>query len=101
MDFPFTTDGCSGHIYRNMFRKDPPWQGCCVEHDKLYWSGGSRHQRWDADIELMVCVARKGHPIVAFFMWLGVRFGGHPILPLPWRWGYGWEWPRGYTQGEV
>ncbi len=41
-DYPFTTDGCSGGIYRKIFRRDPPWLGCCTEHDKLYWQGGTR-----------------------------------------------------------
>lgn len=93
---PFTTDGCSGGIYRTIFRRNPPWLGCCTEHDKVYWRGGSRADRRDADIALMVCVARNGHPVVAFAMWFAVRVGGHPWLPLPWRWGYGWRWPRGY-----
>lgn len=26
--------------------------------------------------------------------WLGVRLGGVGFLPTPWRWGYGWKWPR-------
>ena len=98
MDFPFTTDGCSGGIYRSIFRADPPWLDCCVDHDKFYHMGGTRRQRRAADVELMVCVARNGHPIVAFIMWLGVRVGGHPLLPLPWRWGYGWKYPHFYSE---
>lgn len=98
MDYPFTTDGCSGQIYRTIFRRDPPWLGCCTSHDCLYYTGGSRAERRAADIELMICVAKRGHPIVAFIMWLGVRIGGHPWLPFPWRWGYGWKYPRGYSK---
>lgn len=96
MDFPFTTDGCSGGIYRTIMRRDPPWLGCCVEHDKVYWAGGTRAERKAADTELMCCVARNGHPFVAFAMYCGVRIGGHPLLPLPWRWGYGWKYPHLY-----
>lgn len=95
-DFPFTTDGCSGGIYRTIFRRDPPWLGCCTEHDQIYWQGGTQAERKAADIELMCCVAKRGHPLVAFAMYLGVRIGGHAWLPLPWRWGYGWRYGRGY-----
>lgn len=97
MNYPFTSDGCSGQIYRTLFRRPPPWEGCCLDHDKAYHAGGSAEARQVADRELMVCVVRKGHPVVAFFMWLGVRLGGHPLLPMSWRWGYGWKYPRPYS----
>lgn len=104
-DKDFTTDGCSGGmsaLWRRLFKKNPPWEGCCVEHDRPYWKGGAREQRKDADQRLMQCVARRGHPIWAALMYAAVRVGGHPYLPLPWRWGYGYKWPRGYTQsGDV
>jgi hypothetical protein len=29
-------------------------------------------------------------------MYYGVRVGGHPLLPFPWRRGYGWDWPYRY-----
>jgi hypothetical protein len=29
-------------------------------------------------------------------MHFGTRLGGHPWVPLAWRWGYGWDWPYGY-----
>jgi len=93
-DFPFTTDGCSGAIYRTIFRRDPPWLGCCIAHDEIYWRGGSARKRKQADIGLMCCVAQNGHPVVAFIMYVGVRIGVMSILPTPWRWGYGWKWPR-------
>lgn len=32
-------------------------------------------------------------------MYLGIRIGGSPWLPTPWRWGYGWDdWPRDYEK---
>lgn len=96
MQKPFVSDGCSGNIFRKIFRRDPPWLGCCTEHDRAYWMGGSRAARALADRKLMACVALNGHPVVAFAMWLGVRIGGHPLLPFPWRWGFGWRWPRNY-----
>lgn len=98
MDYPFTTDGCSGGIYRKIFRRDPPWLGCCVEHDLAYWKGGTRHQRAVADGVLRLCVWNRGYPWIAFAMWCAVRIGGHPWWPLPWRWGYGWKYPAGYNK---
>jgi hypothetical protein len=29
-------------------------------------------------------------------MSVGVFVGGTPFLPTPFRWGYGWPYPRGY-----
>lgn len=87
MDKPFTTDKCS------MF-PEGDWGGCCVEHDKVYWKGGSYEDRRKADIELMRCVAGQGRPWVAMIMYIGVRIGGAAHWPVPWRWGYGWKWPR-------
>ena len=29
-------------------------------------------------------------------MYIGVRIGGPPWYPVPFRWGYGWDWPHGY-----
>lgn len=98
-DFPFTTDGCSGGmtwLWRLVTRRDPPWQDRCIEHDRAYWQGGTVEMRRQADRVLMAGVVTNGHPIWAFAMWAGVRIGGVPWLPLPWRWGYGWRWPRGY-----
>ncbi len=86
---PFVTDRCT------LF-PDGDWGGCCVEHDRAYWRGGTRRQRREADIELMRCVAAKGHPWIAMIMYIGVRIGGTPWLPTPWRWGFGYKYPRGY-----
>jgi len=67
---------------------------CCLEHDKAYWKGGTWRERKKADIELMRCVALKGHPVTAFIMYIGVRIGGLSILPTPFRWGFGHDWPK-------
>jgi hypothetical protein len=88
----FTTDGCS------MF-PDSGWVQCCVEHDLAYWCGGRAAQRLEADRGLQDCVAALGQPETAWWMKLGVRLGGHPWWPFPWRWGYGWDWPHGYERG--
>jgi hypothetical protein len=85
----FTTDGCS------MF-PDDGWVGCCVEHDFDYWCGGSSDDRTRADERLRQCVAEKKSAALGWLMWAGVRVGGIPWSPFPWRWAYGWDCWRGY-----
>ena len=79
-------------------RRPPPWEGCCAAHDAEYWRGGTRIERLRADRVLRICVRRRGRPLLAWIMFLAVRVGGHPLLPLPWRWGYGFQYPRNYTK---
>ena len=82
----FVTDGCSA------FANDG-WVECCVEHDALYWCGGTAEGRRQADRRLEQCVADLGHPCLARLMYLGVRAGAPAWVPLPWRWGFGWDFP--------
>jgi hypothetical protein len=86
----FVTDGCS------MF-PDSDWVECCVSHDIAYWCGGSASERKAADRELGSCVATTDHPTLGWWMGKGVRVGGVPWAPTPWRWGYGSDWPKGYA----
>jgi hypothetical protein len=128
---PFTTDGCSGGMsevwtllsaafpaFAETHRERPPWEACCVAHDRAYHLGGpnpdpaaSFAAREAADEALAACVratapeaeARLGaaygltpatvgriYDAVAEAMALAVRAGGGPCSGLPWRWGYGW-----------
>jgi hypothetical protein len=89
--FAFTTDGCT-------LWPDATWQSCCVQHDLLYWCGGSDAERRTADAALRRCVAAHGGGALATLVYWGVRLGGHPWLPTFWRWGYSWPWPHGYTE---
>jgi hypothetical protein len=88
-DYRFTTDGCS------MF-PDGGWQDCCVDHDILYWCGGTEAQRAKADDALRTCVEKQSSSVLGALMRAGVAVGGAPWLPVPWRWGYGYPWPRPY-----
>lgn len=94
---PFSTDGCS------MFVEGPPlaphkWAHCCVAHDYLYWQGGTRQQRQEADEFLRSCVSATGEPLVAHMMYRAVRMGGGPCHATTYRWGYGWFYNRGYQE---
>jgi len=92
---PFTTDGCS-LFPDGYFNNRDLWQACCIEHDKAYWQGGTWQQRLNADRQLQYCVARLGEPAIAELMLNGVRVGGSPFWPTGFRWGYGWNYLRGY-----
>lgn len=87
----FTTDGCS------LF-PDGSWCDCCFKHDQIYWRGGTAAERKDADEELEKCVKTKTTcAVTPWLMYKGVRFGGHPIFPTWYRWGYGWDYGRMYA----
>lgn len=88
-------------LWRAIFLRNPPWEGLCVDHDKVYWRGGTAADRREADALLLAGVAHGGHPVIGILMWLSVRIGGHPLLPTPWRWGYGWAYPRWYTRRKA
>ncbi len=128
----FTTDGCSGGLsvgweylaqkterLRAVHGSRPPWESCCVEHDEIYNTAGSRDSsanesfsaRKKADLTLRTCVLETGlqripelntayklseteiqllYTTIANLMYRAVRLGGVPCSGLPWRWGYGW-----------
>ena len=125
---PFSSDGCSGQqstswqalaqwlpSWKKQFGKNPPWESCCIEHDKHYWRGTVENGfklRKQADETLKQCVSRSyktldpalalsnklspeqlqnAFSITADLMYRAVRIGGQPCSSLPWRWGYGWE----------
>lgn len=128
---PFTTDGCSGGLsqvwalvaenfpdFHETHADEPPWQGCCVTHDRAYHNAGgaqdaatSYSARLHADEILRGCViqtadarmddlmslydvdedqVRAAYNTIAGAMYLAVRFGGAPCSGLPWRWGFGY-----------
>jgi len=129
---PFTTDGCSGGLsagweylgsvledFRRTHGERPPWESCCIAHDRLYHKADPRNAtpsesfaaRRQADLALHQCVIQTGqqrtaqlsasyglsaeqitalYETVANLMYRAVRIGGIPCSGLPWRWGYGW-----------
>ena len=129
---PFTTDGCSGGLsvgwhylsekitfLKTVHGDLPPWESCCVSHDRLYHAAGERSvtaemsftARRQADEALRSCVIEVGlsrapelseqyelsveelgqvYQVIGNLMYRAVRIGGVPCSGLPWRWGYGW-----------
>ncbi len=85
----FVTDKCT------LF-PDGLWQECCIEHDKAYWQGGTAKNRRTADQEFRHCVDNASNKGLSFVMYGAVRIGASPYIVVPWRWGYGWEFGRGY-----
>jgi hypothetical protein len=90
---PFRFDGCS-------WWPDGDYGDCCQTHDYAYWCGGAADARALADDELRACVAEKRGAVYGRLMWLGVRAGGHPVVPLYFRWGYGHEYAGSYPEPE-
>jgi len=126
----FVSDGCSGGLsvgwdfvstvfpaIAHYHGDKPPWERCCVAHDRLYHAGRpadaerSFEARRDADEQLRRCVIEVGQERVvalatayglspeqvallyrniAEIMYRAVRLGGAPCTRLPWRWGFGW-----------
>jgi hypothetical protein len=86
--------------WRATGRKDISKQvrNACITHDKAYWEGGSAWQRTIADANLSRDISSLNYPFLARLIFIGVSIGGHPLLPFPWRWGYGWKYPRGYSK---
>lgn len=128
----FTTDGCSGGLsigweqfaarfpeFAARHGALPPWQECCVIHDRHYHAGSagtlsaseSFERRKQADLDLKACVVDTGvqrstvlqdiyglteiqvrdfYEAISELMYRAVRVGGIPCTDQPWRWGYGW-----------
>jgi hypothetical protein len=128
----FVSDGCSGGLsvgwqyisenirtFHEKHGSQPPWQSCCVAHDRAYHSAGGRGMsarqsyelRLSADRTLKDCVAdtadsrsavlsseygssgeevKQLYELVSTLMYRAVRIGGVPCTGLSWRWGYGW-----------
>jgi hypothetical protein len=129
---PFRSDGCSGGLsagwallsaslpaVAQRHGDNPPWEHCCVAHDRVYHMAGpsdtdanaSFEARRAADEDLRACVIKVGedrvealsatyrlsrddvtrvYRSIADVMYRAVRLGGAPCSGLSWRWGFGW-----------
>ncbi len=123
----FRSDGCSGGmsqswstlaeslpLFATYAGNQPPWEHCCVAHDRDYWRGETQNGfelREQSDARLRACVLETGQQrgaeiaeklglsqqevvdmiqITGEVMYQAVRLGGAPCTSLPWRWGPGW-----------
>jgi len=85
----FVSDGCSVWPDRNYY-------DCCYKHDKAYWDAGTQDDRQNADLTFRQCMTKSTNEFYSHMMYLGVRIGGHPIWPTPWRWDFGRPYSWGY-----
>ena len=92
---PFLSDGCS-FWPEGTKRNKTKWIKCCILHDLKYWAGGTKAQRNKADTELKSCVEKVQGSIIAELMKDGTQVGGSPQFKTSFRWGYGWNYTRGY-----
>lgn len=86
---PDNSDGCTLLSFVNRLLLRPPlsFRHCCVDHDRDYWYGGTSKMRKESDIRLRRCVLNQtGNNLLAWTMYIAVRFFGSPRLPTPWRW---------------
>ncbi len=92
----FSSDGCSQFPDGTLANKNL-WCDCCIDHDIAYWQGGNREQKKRADESLRKCVLQKiDNSLLANTMYYGVTVGGSPVFPTWYRWGYGWNYGRGF-----
>ncbi|PIK14945.1 hypothetical protein [Halobacteriovorax sp. JY17] len=94
---PFFSDGCSKWPDGT---KDKPniWLICCFNHDKAYWLGGTKEEKFEADDKLRMCVKEHFSASMGILMYLGVAVGGIPDYKTDYRWGFGWNYDRGYLK---
>ncbi len=86
---PNPNDGCS-------CVPDFDFRRCCEIHDLAYHHGGSSDQRKRADQIFRKCIKEFDHNILDDVYYIGVRAGGVPWLPTPWRWGFGYHYKKGH-----
>jgi len=88
-------DGCAGisWFFWKVFKRAPWAQHCLFDHDVPYYRGGTKRERWFADVEFLRCMTREATSSFGIFWALirysAVRVFGHPIWPHGARWGFG------------
>jgi len=81
------SDGCSVGIskaWRFWLKQPPPFEACCVAHDKAYWKGGTSNHRAKADFNLYLC-SRPYNVSWSVIMLIGTKIGGQPFFPYDWN----------------
>jgi hypothetical protein len=92
---PFYTDLCT--FFPEGTRLEPKlWEECCVQHDLVYWAGGSKDQQNLSDKELKQCVTNKAGKMWGNLMYRGVRMGHLSPIKSEMKWGHGWGDDRSF-----
>lgn len=96
---PFQSNGCSKFSRYIAYPNIEKWGLCCVQHDIVYWKGGTSEDRYKADQRLQNCIIEVGEPNIARLVFWGVRAAAVSSSAENdlWHWGYGWKVPRGYA----
>jgi hypothetical protein len=93
----FETDYCT-FFPEGTISKPRLWEGCCLEHDLVYWAGGTSKMQDLADVELGVCVTQKSSAFFGRLMYRGVRLGHYSPIKSKSRWGHGWGDKRSFQE---
>lgn len=88
---PFETDYCTN--YSEGTRSNPDlWKHCCLIHDLYFWAGGTKQDRYNADIGLKRCVEETGAYYRARLIYYAVRAGSYSPIKFPdKKWNNGWK----------
>lgn len=96
---PFTSDGCSSSPDGiPLTKKSDVWVDCCIRHDTAYWMGGTREEKKKADEDLSSCIADLGYPKLGTMYKGFVREFGGPNSIHSYRWGFGWNQKRKFSE---
>ncbi len=88
---PLSTDYCTNYPEGTPRRPDQ-WKHCCLIHDMYFWAGGSKGERYEADLELKNCIEASGARRMAQLVFLAVRAGSYsPIKYTNKKWNNGWQ----------
>ena len=72
---------------------------CCPGYDEKYAYGGNRESRKAADYQLKSCALEHGiEEKSATVLFYTARRLGTPYIDTPWRWGYGYDFGKGYRE---
>jgi len=91
----FSTDYCT-LFPEGTFKKPRAWANCCLEHDLVYWAGGTQTMQDLSDIKLGECVTSKSSKFYGKLMYNGVRLGHYSPIKNKTKWGHGWGDDRGF-----
>jgi hypothetical protein len=91
----FETDYCT-FFPEGTMSQPRVWEDCCLQHDLVYWAGGTSKMQDISDVELGKCVTEKSSSFFGRLMYRGVRIGHYSPIKSKTRWGHGWGDKRSF-----